>query len=1047
MKTNYQKNIKFRLHRAAAYLSAAVLACTAAAAMSSCTPASVFTDLKNAVGIKQQIDKKDIISVMVAPSEGFSVLSDNPASAKPGDTLLFDFALEDGYIIDRLPEGVSIEGSQLRINCALYSSTVIPQVRKYENYEIKTLISDGGDGYAGEKAGTVSISSDYVKEGDGLILHAKPEEHFVFAGWSEDKPASEGGHIFSSLSDTELVPESDLSLYANFTRVSFPVSFTKSEGLIVKSPAKVTVPKGEDCLFVFDIADGYIIKELPEGTTLSDGVLRVPAVLAPAEYTVKTYKLKNFRIDTLINIQGAGAVSLSTDSPFVLEGNTVTVSAEPAKGYLFDGFSSGKPLSDGGTPVGNPGVSQYTYIPEKDEVICANFSVKICSVTLDLPEGVTVIGTPTYEAPAGSDISYELSVKAGFLIADAEGEGVSVKGNTVTVSGISDDITVKVTIRPKDSLRFALVNAAECLGTASADCDAFVYSGSQVKLTAVSGLGKFAGWSSGAPLKDGGKLISASASYTLTVNSNITVYANFAHPSEDVTTIASQWKVLYVPNGGVITSTGKEAIHTETVSHTVSYSAAPSNSESPYRCPNALPLMGQFSRPGYVLIGYNTEPDGSGTYYAPGWNIIMPEKGVITLYCMWEKETPASDFIYSKSSSGVTIKLYTGKNSLVVIPETIEGQKVTALSSAVFSASELETLVISRFVKTVPASTVVSCRNFTTVYITDAITSFSDSWFTACPNLEKVIIMAQRMPVYQSGRNGTYAVKFEWVQVAPGNKIIIMSGSNSAYGINSPMLESLLADAGKKYSVVNYGQNASCAQAVFLEACEKFVKKGDILIVEPEMNARQYGENTWYDSTQWQMIEGAYEIVANIDIRHYKKVFSTFASFNSAAASRTPQKYETFTTDTVNAWGDYSLNKVGATSSWKTTLDGYDAKGGVSSQTYSVAVQYITNKTYNTEINRIYDMYAAKGVPVLYSFPAIVKTALTKDAQITGGADQKALIDAVDKNLHVTRISVPSDYIFGREYSYNSNYHLNTAGQTLRTQQLSKDLLAYLNKK
>ena len=99
---------------------------------------------------------------------------------------------------------------------------------------------------------------------------------------------------------------------------------------------------------------------------------------------------------------------------------------------------------------------------------------------------------------------------------------------------------------------------------------------------------------------------------------------------------------------------------------------------------------------------------------------------------------------------------------------------------------------------------------------------------------------------------------------------------------------------------------------------------------------------------------------------------------------------------------------------------------------------------YPDEINRVYDMAAAKGATVLISFPTVVKTCLTVASQQVGGADEKGLISAVDTYLHGTRISIPSTYIFGREYSYNSNYHVNTAGQKLRTGLISEDIIAYL---
>ena len=45
-----------------------------------------------------------------------------------------------------------------------------------------------------------------------------------------------------------------------------------------------------------------------------------------------------------------------------------------------------------------------------------------------------------------------------------------------------------------------------------------------------------------------------------------------------------------------------------------------------------------FSRNGYTFIGWNTEPDGSGTAYAPDETIVLTEL-VTTLYAQWERDT------------------------------------------------------------------------------------------------------------------------------------------------------------------------------------------------------------------------------------------------------------------------------------------------------------------------------------------------------------------------------------------------------------------------
>ncbi len=989
------------------------------------------------------------VRVLLAAPEGLTVLSPNPVSAAQGSPVSFDISVRDGYVVEALPEGWTMEDGKVSTPAAYFSSTAVPKVRKLDVYLLTVRVSDGGDG-AGEAAGRASLSSSECTEGDPVSLNATAGDHFAFAGWSLGTPACEGGLIFSEDSETVFYPESGSVLIANFRRVSCPVTVEESEGIDFITPREVTVLRGGTCFFMFTLKEGYSIDEIPEGTVLTDGKLTVRNIMAPTVLKIRTRRLASYRVDVILTDTQGGSVAREPASEFVWEGGEMTLTAEPADGYVFEGFSLDRPLSEGGTPLGNaesPALT-HTLIPEGNLTVYANFAVKRYTVTVETDPGVSLSGENTLSVVSGSDAEFGFTVDRGYTLVGVEGEGASIEGNLLRVSDVRSDITVKIGAKPLSAYTFTLINSAEVLGKASSNPgNGYYYGGTTITLTAEDGIGKFKGWSTGGTLDSGGRLLSSAKQYRITLGSTLKVWANFADPSDDLTVGLTQWGIVYVPNGGINRSAGDGSVYTVRTTHAYTYSENPSKSENPHRCPNAQIDNGQFYRNGYVLTGYNTKPDGSGRFYAPGWNIVMPEDGKITLYCMWEKETPASAFTYTKTSSEVTIKLYSGNDSKVVIPLTIDGVKVTSIASSAFrSLPNLKELVISRNVKTISTSAVYSCPLLETVRITDAVTSMSDSWYSSCPSFKALIISAQRMPTYQSGRNGTYSVKFEWMMTAPGNRIVVMSGSNSAYGVNAPMLEKLLAAKGLNYSVINYGQNASCCQAVFIEACSKFMHEGDILLVAPEMNKRQYGDTEWYEGTQWQMVEGAYEIVSYIDISHYKKVFSTFAAFNVAAAKRSAQTYETFTTDSVNAWGDYSLTKTGATSDWKKTLDSYDAAGGKGSVKFSSSVSYITNATYRNEINRVYDLCAAKGAKVLYTFPTIVKTCLTVEAQTAGSADHTAIMNAVDTYLHVTRISTPDTYIMDRQYSYNSNYHLNTAGQTIRTQRLAADIAAYFNK-
>ena len=59
-----------------------------------------------------------------------------------------------------------------------------------------------------------------------------------------------------------------------------------------------------------------------------------------------------------------------------------------------------------------------------------------------------------------------------------------------------------------------------------------------------------------------------------------------------------------------------------------------------------FPLMGNIVRFGYNFAGWNTEPDGTGTDYAPGQETSLT--GNLYLYAKWEAKEPVTlTYIYN----------------------------------------------------------------------------------------------------------------------------------------------------------------------------------------------------------------------------------------------------------------------------------------------------------------------------------------------------------------------------------------------------------------
>lgn len=620
-------------------------------------------------------------------------------------------------------------------------------------------------------------------------------------------------------------------------------------------------------------------------------------------------------------------------------------------------------------------------------------------VMLTEGEGYAITSQNPVRVPPGGTASFEVEVDPTYII-DSVSRGAVYADGRITLENVNYPATLKVASRPRELYTYVVTNDSR-YGTISSNQDSqTVYEGTEITITATPKEGAmFLGFSVGGLLKSGGTIVSYSTEYTFTLTKSIRLYANYAQQGSKI--------IIYKANGGRVANSSQDSIFVEV-------------SNSHYICPNTIYDAGNFVREGYVLYGYNTEPDGSGRYYGLGWNIVMPETGIETLYAQWMEETDPGKFTYKTSGGKVQITGYTGDDETVVIPEFIGSSPVTTITPGAFSGCSFSTLVFSKNLKTVAGGAVLNCPNFTTLYMSDSILAINDSFYSNCPNFSKLYMNATQAPRYISSkvRNGTYQIKFERLMTAPGKKLIVTGGSNVAYGVIS---EQLMAGLDNEYSAVNYGCNASTPASFYIEVISNFIKEGDILVHAPENNKYQWGYNE-ANTTLWQIFEGAYDAFSYVDIRNYINVFSSFASFNAARQSMEKNTYENYTSETVNMYGDYIKEKVGTT---------YIPSG------QGFTVSQLT-ASYNKNLNRSLDMVAAAGGKCYLSFA--VRYA-SKNA-----ANQEAYMQTAKNNIHATMISKTGDYIFDSKYFYNSDYHLNTAGAIIRTDLLIRDIKAQLAK-
>ena len=639
------------------------------------------------------------------------------------------------------------------------------------------------------------------------------------------------------------------------------------------------------------------------------------------------------------------------------------------------------------------------------------------SVMLAAPDGCTVEGDNPVSVVPGGDASFRLSLGEKYvLLSVPDGASWDERTGTLTVRGVRYPTTVtpNVVYDPQ-SVRFFVENAQSGGAVSSSIEQGIVLSGQTVTVTAVPKDGwEFVSWTKRHAAEKGGEMLSTDPSYTFTLTDDAVLYANYRSltAADETAPKENTRLILYHANGGKVAADGTEILQKDV-------------STAVYRSPNSLWDDGTFTRDGYVLLEYNTNADGSGTPYSLGSKLILPEneREALLLYCIWAKESPASDFTV-KGDSALTITAYTGDDDTVVIPETIGGKKVTAIAAGAFRNKRFTTLVLTKNLRTVEKNAFLGCTKMETLYLFDTVVTIYDESFDETPAWRNFYLCAAMAPRYAHTVEGTYRVKWERLTLAEKNRIIVVSGSSSYQGLETPLLEELLDD---RYTVVNYGTIRTTNALFYLEAISHFTHEGDIVIQAPENSEFQLG----YNGLTWKLyrdVESYNNIWRYIDISRYKLVLSQFSEYNRVRVKMQPRSYDDFSTridQNGDMTGKRGLNRPQFHGSYTITLDEDTMSDGNAAN-----------------LRGVYALIRASGADVVMSHAPQNFNALTDRAKTR--EQQSAYMDAVKRKTEIPMISDIAAYIMEGQYIYDDDYHPNDIGRTMRTEQLAKDIIAYL---
>ncbi len=301
-------------------------------------------------------------------------------------------------------------------------------------------------------------------------------------------------------------------------------------------------------------------------------------------------------------------------------------------------------------------------------------------------------------------------------------------------------------------------------------------------------------------------------------------------------------------------------------------------------------------------------------------------------------------------------------------------------------------------------------------YLKFVITVFS----TAAALLIIVFLAIVGYPkgVFKSSYMSVIADKYRVLQNTNEPKIIVLSGSSSAFGLDQNMLEEATG-----YKVANLGLHAGTGLLFYTELSKENINEGDIVLLGFEYT----WPNNFEKLDQKLIMTG---IDNNIDM--YKHIpFSYWKDFIGYLFEFAKTKYSY-----KGASGIYSRSS-------------FDDTGQMIIERHYM-IDYPNEKDKWGEVNltdvhiseRVIDYLSdykeyveKRGAKVYFIAPPLLKKAVACDYNCFND-----LIDEEEEIIGIPYISNPQDYFFEDEYMCNTIYHCSTSGEKVRTKILIEDL-------
>ncbi len=272
--------------------------------------------------------------------------------------------------------------------------------------------------------------------------------------------------------------------------------------------------------------------------------------------------------------------------------------------------------------------------------------------------------------------------------------------------------------------------------------------------------------------------------------------------------------------------------------------------------------------------------------------------------------------------------------------------------------------------------------------------------------------------------------QYEKLETTQGKRVVVLGGSNVAFGVDSAQMEQILRQCGYDYTVCNFGLYGAVGTSAMLSLSQRLIREGDVVVLAIEPASETF--SSYFGATAMlKCAEDTPKILLHLNQSQRTAVVGNYLSYLQERVQiyRTgllPQPEGVYAKASFDDNGDMRYERAG-----NAMLLGYD-----SAQSIELAGVEL-EKAFVQQLNDYIQEAEKRGARVVMSFSPMNRGALTDDSQ-------EAVYHYFTKlqtQIHCPIISDPNDYILDSGWFYDSNFHLNTAGMAVRTYQLSCDLL------